>query len=126
MPASFWSALAEAHDTNYADFSTGYARRAGSHLRRGRSFDRAIIDLPAPPYNGVFRSNLPKPTLPRSPRKRSRSPAPRRVPVVWRVTPTTPAHTSPALDALGWHAVSHTPVMARQLDTVTSATTRPR
>jgi hypothetical protein len=58
VPALLSPALADAHDTNYADFSTGYARHAGSDLRRDSALDRAIIDLPALPFNGVFRSNL--------------------------------------------------------------------
>jgi hypothetical protein len=60
VPVSLSPALTDAHDTNYADFSTSYARRAGSDLERGALFDRAIVDLPALPYNGVFRSNLPR------------------------------------------------------------------
>ena len=36
-PASLPPALADAHDANYAEFSTGYARRAGSELRRDAS-----------------------------------------------------------------------------------------
>jgi GNAT superfamily N-acetyltransferase len=125
VPASFSPALAEAHDTNYADFSTGYARRAGSDLRRGTSFDRAIIDLPAPPFNGVFRSNLPEADIAAVAAETLTLACARRVPVAWRVTPTTPPHTSAALEALGWHAVRHTPVMAIELDTATSAKTRP-
>ncbi|MCU1464146.1 MAG: hypothetical protein JWM72_74, partial [Actinomycetia bacterium] len=87
MPALLSPALAEAHDSNYADFSTGYARRAGSDLRRGTSFDRAIIDLPAPPYNGVFRSNLPQADIAAVAAETLTLARARRVPVAWRVTP---------------------------------------
>lgn len=125
MPALLSPALAEAHDSNYADFSTGYARRAGSDLRRGTSFDRAIIDLPAPPYNGVFRSNLPQADIAAVAAETLTLARARRVPVAWRVTPTTPSHTSAALEALGWRAVWHAPVMATELNTAMSASTRP-
>ena len=125
MPVLFSPALAEAHDANYADFSTGYARRAGSDLRRGPSFDRAIIDLPAPPYNGVFRSSLPRADIAAVAAETLTLARARRVPFAWRVTPTTPSHTSAALDSLGWHAIAHTPVMATELNTATSGKTRP-
>jgi hypothetical protein len=74
VPASLSPTLADAHDSNYVEFSTSYARRRGSELRRDASVDRAIIDLPALPYNGVFRSNLPQVTLPGSRPRPLRSP----------------------------------------------------
>ncbi len=108
-------ALAAAHDTNYADFSTSYARRAGSHLHRDRSFDRAIIDLPALPYNGVFRSNLAEADIAIVATETITLAKARNVPIAWRVTPTTPSHTGSILGALGWHVAWESPVMAVEL-----------
>jgi len=119
------SALAEAHDTNYADFSTSYARRAGSDLRRDASFDRAVIDLPALPYNGIFRSNLTRADVAQVASETIALARSRRVPIAWRVTPTTQAHTAVALEALGWHAEWQVPVMAIELNTETFARTSP-
>ena len=116
MPAvSLPDALADAHDTNYADFSTGYARRRGSELHRDASFDRAIIDLPALPFNGVFRSHLQPSEIARVAEETLALAAARRVPVAFRVTLTTPAGTAGALEALSWHASRQTPVMAIEL-----------
>jgi ribosomal protein S18 acetylase RimI-like enzyme len=124
VPISLSPALADAHDTNFADFSTSYARRPGSDLERDTSFDRAIIDLPALPYNGVFRSNLPRADIARVAAETITLAKRRRVPVAWRVTPTTPPHTAAALDAVGWHAERHVPVMAKELE-ATTPWTRP-
>jgi len=122
VPASWSSALAEAHDSNYVEFSIGYARRPGSHVTRHGSFDRAIIDLPALPYNGVFRSNLARAEVGGVAAETLALARARRVPVAWRVTPTTPPETTAALEAAGW-PVDHTvPVMAKELDAATSAT----
>jgi GNAT superfamily N-acetyltransferase len=121
VPVSLSPALADAHDTNFAEFSTSYARRAGSDLERHASFDRAIIDLPALPYNGVFRSNLPQVDIARVAAETITLAKRRQVPVAWRVTPTTPPHTVAALEAIGWHAEFHVPVMAKEL----SAGSRP-
>jgi len=107
--------LADAHDANYAEFSTGYARRPGSELHRDALFDRAIIDLPALPYNGVFRSRLAARDVPRVAQDTLMLAAARRVPVAWRVTPTTPPGTSAALDAAGWDAERQVPIMAIDL-----------
>ena len=115
-------AFADAHDSNYAEFSTSYARRAGSDLTRGASFDRAIIDLPALPYNGVFRSTLAGGDVARVAAETLALARARRVPVAWRVTPTTPPETSAALEALGWHVDHRVPVMAKELDSAQSAT----
>ncbi|HEV7525871.1 MAG TPA: GNAT family N-acetyltransferase [Acidimicrobiia bacterium] len=117
-------ALADAHDTNYADFSTSYARRVGSDLDRDASFDRAIIDLPALPYNGVFRSNLARVDIARVAAETITLAKRRRVPVAWRVTPTTPPHTAAALEAVGWHVEQHVPVMAKELSAGTPLTRR--
>ena len=116
MPISLTPALADAHDTNYADFSVGYARRAGSHLHRDVSFDRAIIDLPALPFNGVFRSNLAEPDIARVAEETLALARERRAPVGWRVTLTSPSHTAPALEQLGWQVAWQSPVMAIDLD----------
>jgi GNAT superfamily N-acetyltransferase len=120
MPASFSPALADAHDTNYVEFSTGYARGRGAHLRRGTSFDRAIVDLPALPYNGVFRSNLHRDDVAAVASETLELARDRRVPVAWRVTPTTPPDTSTALEALGWNIDHQVPVMAKELTAATS------
>jgi len=117
MPTSFPPALADAHDTNYAEFSTGYARRAGSDLRRDASIDRAVIDLPALEFNGVFRSKLPRSEVAPVAEETIGLAWAHRVPVAWRVTPTTPAETAVALEAIGWHADRQVPVMATDLDT---------
>lgn len=124
MPASLSPDLADAHDTNYADFSTGYARRAGSHLQREPALDRCIIDLPALPFNGVFRSDLPPAGIAQVAAQTIALAQARHVPVAWRVTPTTPPHTGPALEALGWHAEWRTPVMAIELNGRSSARTK--
>jgi ribosomal protein S18 acetylase RimI-like enzyme len=108
-------ALADAHDTNYADFSTGYARRAGSDLRRDAELDRAIIDLPALPFNGVFRSRLAEADVAQVAAETIALAKTRKVPVAWRVTPTTPPHTTVILESLGWHVEWHSPVMAVEL-----------
>jgi GNAT superfamily N-acetyltransferase len=115
VPALFSPALADAHDTNYADFSTGYARRAGSDLRRDSALDRAIIDLPALPFNGVFRSNLAEADVARVAAETIALAKARKVPVAWRVTPTTPPHTAAALESIGWHVEWESPVMAAEL-----------
>jgi GNAT superfamily N-acetyltransferase len=115
VPISLTPALADAHDTNYADFSVGYARRAGSHLQRDASFDRAIIDLPALPFNGVFRSNLSEADIARVAEETLALAGERRVPVGWRVTPTSPSHTAAALRKLGWQVAWQSPVMAIEL-----------
>ena len=94
VPASLSPVLADAHDSNYVEFSTSYARRRGSELRRDASVDRAIIDLPALPYNGVFRSNLPPGDVAGVAAETLALARARRVPVAWRVTPTTPPDTS--------------------------------
>jgi len=112
---SFPPALAEAHDTNYADFSTGYARHPGSDLRRDAAFDRAIIDLPALPFNGVFRSQLSAGEVARVAEETLGLAAARGVPVAWRVTLTTPRTTTVALEEYGWHAERQVPVMAADL-----------
>jgi hypothetical protein len=125
VPSSLSAALADAHDTNYADFSTSYARRPGSDLRRSASFDRSIIDLPALPYNGVFRSNLHRSDIAAVAAETFALARVRRVPVAWRVTPTTPPHTTAALEALGWHAQWQSPVMATELNATTPARTHP-
>jgi ribosomal protein S18 acetylase RimI-like enzyme len=116
MPSSLPPALADAHDTNYADFSTGYARSAGAELRRDDLVDRAIIDLPALEFNGVFRSKLPVTDVHRVAEETRAIARSHRVPVGWRVTPTTPPETTPALEAIGWHADRHVPIMARDLN----------
>jgi len=122
VSTSLSPALADAHDSNYVEFSTSYARRAGSDLTRGASFDRAIIDLPALPYNGVFRSNVPAADVAGVAAETLALARARRVPVAWRVTPTTPPETTAALEALGWHVDHQVPVMAKELDSTTSAT----
>jgi GNAT superfamily N-acetyltransferase len=91
---------------------------------RDASFDRAIIDLPALPYNGVFRSNLPQADIARVAAETITLAKRRRVPVAWRVTPTAPPHTAAALEAVGWHAERHVPVMAKELE-ATTPWTRP-
>ncbi len=116
--------LADAHDANYADFSTGFARRSGSELTRGPTFDRAIIDLPTLFYNGIFRSRLAPDAIAGVAGETIALARARRVPVGWRVTPTTPPHTVVALEQVGWHIDHQTPVMAKALDTVAPATTR--
>jgi GNAT superfamily N-acetyltransferase len=121
VSTSLSPALADAHDSNYVEFSTSYARRAGSDLTRGPRFDRAIIDLPAPPYNGVFRSNLPHDNVAGVAAETLALARARRVPVAWRVTPTTPPDTSTALEMLGWPVDHLVPVMAKELDTAPSA-----
>jgi ribosomal protein S18 acetylase RimI-like enzyme len=108
-------ALADAHDTNYADFSTGYARREGSDLRRDHELDRAIIDLPALPFNGVFRSKLAEGDVAQVAAETIALAKARKVPVAWRVTPTTPPHTAVILESLGWHVAWRSPVMAAEL-----------
>jgi GNAT superfamily N-acetyltransferase len=108
-------ALADAHDTNYADFSTGYARRSGSELRCDPELARAIIDLPALPFNGVFRSNLSETDVPPVAAETIALAKARKVPVAWRVTPTTPPHTAAILESLGWHLEWQSPVMATEL-----------
>jgi ribosomal protein S18 acetylase RimI-like enzyme len=125
VPPPLSAALADAHDTNYADFSTSYARRPGSDLRRSTSFDRSIIDLPALPYNGVFRSNLHRSDIASVAAETLALARARRVPVAWRVTPTSPPHTTAALETLGWHAQWHSPVMATELSAATPARPRP-
>ena len=40
------------------------------------------------------------------------------------MTPTTPPETTAALEAVGWHVDHTVPVMAKELDTATSATMR--
>jgi GNAT superfamily N-acetyltransferase len=120
VSTSLAPALADAHDSNYVEFSTTYARRAGSELTRSASFDRAIIDLPAPPYNGVFRSHLASADVARVAAETLALARARRVPVAWRVTPTTPPDTSAALEMLGWPVDHETPVMAKELSTATS------
>ena len=117
--------LADAHDANYADFSTGYARRPGSDLTRGPAFDRAIVDLPALFYNGVYRSNLAPGEVAGVAHETIALARAHRVPVGWRVTPTTPPHTVAALEQVGWHIDHQTPVMAKALDTVAPPTLRP-
>jgi GNAT superfamily N-acetyltransferase len=112
---SLSAVLSEAHDTNYADFSTGYARRPGSHLHRSDQFDRAVIDLPALAYNGVFRSRLPPAEVARVAEETLALAAERRVPVAWRVTPTTPESTPAALEAAGWQPGRAAPIMAIDL-----------
>jgi hypothetical protein len=116
-------ALADAHDSNYVEFSTSNARRAGSDLTRSASFDRAIIDLPAPPYNGVFRSNLAPSEVARVAAETLALARARRVPVAWRVTPTTPPDTSTELELLGWPVDHEVPVMAKELNTARSVPT---
>jgi hypothetical protein len=117
-----WSeVLEDAHDTNFADFSTGYARRAGSDLHRDARFDRAIIDLPALTFNGVFRSRLPVGDVAPVAEETVALASARRVPVAWRITPTTPPTTGPALEALGWVLAWHEPIMVVDL----GATARP-
>ena len=119
VSTSLSPALADAHDANYVEFSTS-SRRAGSELTRSASFDRAIIDLPAPPYNGVFRSRLaPGDVAGVAARTRALARA-RRVPVAWRVTPTTPPDTGAELERLGWPVDHESPVMAKALDTASS------
>jgi ribosomal protein S18 acetylase RimI-like enzyme len=125
MPTSLPLALADAHDTNYADFSTSYARRAGSDLRRDAYLDRAIIDLPALPFNGVFRSNLNQDAVAQAAEETLDLARTRPVPVGWRVTLTTQPQTSVALDALGWHAAYQSPVMARELAGLPTVGPRP-
>jgi GNAT superfamily N-acetyltransferase len=120
VSTSLSPALADAHDSNYVEFSTSYARRAGSDLTRGASFDRAIIDLPAPPYNGVFRSNLPQGNVAGVAAETLALARARRVPVAWRVTPTTPRDTGTALETIGWPVDHESPVMARELNAATS------
>jgi GNAT superfamily N-acetyltransferase len=117
MPTSFPPAVADAHDTNYAEFSTGYARRAGSDLRRDALIDRAVIDLPALEFNGVFRSDLPPSDVAPIAEETIGLARARRVPVAWRVTPTTPPETAAALEAIGWHADRGVPIMAIDLET---------
>jgi ribosomal protein S18 acetylase RimI-like enzyme len=112
---TFSRTFADAHDTNYADFSTGYARRAGSDLRRDAELDRAIIDLPALPFNGVFRSNLTEREVAPVAAETIALAKARKVPVAWRVTLTTPPHTAVILESLGWHVAWQTPVMAAEL-----------
>jgi ribosomal protein S18 acetylase RimI-like enzyme len=113
--ASLPAALAEAHDANYADFSTSYARGRGSHLHRDDRFDRAIVDLPALAYNGVFRSRLQSAEVATVASQTLELGVTRGVPVAWRVTPTTPPSTSEALDAAGWRTARRTPIMAIDL-----------
>jgi len=48
----------------------------------------------------------------------------RKVPVAWRVTPTTRPGTAVALEKLGWHAGWRSPVMATEL-APTAGTTKP-
>jgi GNAT superfamily N-acetyltransferase len=115
MPASLPPVLADAHDTNYADFSTGFARLPGSDLHRDPMFDRAIVDLPALPFNGVFRSRLAPGEVPGVAEETLGLATARRVPVAWRVTLTAPPETTAALEAHGWHAERQTPVMAADL-----------
>ncbi|MCU1458470.1 MAG: GCN5-related protein N-acetyltransferase [Actinomycetia bacterium] len=124
MTASLSPKLAEAHDANYVEFSTSYARRPGSELTRSRSFDRAVIDLPALPYNGVFRSNLGPNDVARVAAETVELARARRVPIGWRVTPTTPPETTPALEKAGWHVDHLMPVMAKDLDIAAPATLR--
>ncbi|HVA09644.1 MAG TPA: GNAT family N-acetyltransferase [Acidimicrobiales bacterium] len=115
MPSSLPPTLADAHDTNYAEFSTGYAKRAGAELRRDALVDRAIVDLPALEFNGVFRSKLPRADVAPIAEETLAIARAHRVPVAWRVTPTTPPETAPALEAIGWHAGRQVPIMARDL-----------
>lgn len=122
VPASLSAVLADAHDSNYVEFSTSYARRVGSDLTRGASFDRAIVDLPALPYNGVFRSNLPAAEVAEVAAETLALARARRVPVAWRVTPTTPPETTAALEALRWPVDHQVPVMAKELDRATPVT----
>jgi GNAT superfamily N-acetyltransferase len=126
VPTSLSPALAEAHDANYAEFSTGYARRPGSDLHRDAAFDRAIIDLPALPFNGVFRSRLAPGDVARVADETLSLAAVRRVPAAWRVTPTTPPATTAALEAHGWLAERLVPVMAIDLGTERSLGDVPR
>jgi len=118
VQGSLSAALADAHDINYADFSTSYARHPGSHLHRDGRIDRAIIDLPALPYNGVFRSRVARREIAAIAEETRALAAARRVPVAWRVTLTTPPATTAGLEAAGWALRERTPVMAVALDGV--------
>ncbi len=107
--------LAQAHDANFAEFSTSYGRHPGSHLHRDAAFDRAIIDLPAPGYNGVFRSRLAPRDVAAVATETRELAAARAVPAAWYVTPTTPPSTAPALGAAGWAPSRQMPIMAADL-----------
>jgi len=73
--------------------------------------DRAVIDLPALQFNGVFRAKLPAGQVADVADETLRLARARGVPVAWRVTLTSPPDTAVTLEALGWHAERQVPVM---------------
>ena len=124
VPTSLTPALADAHDANYADFSVGYARRAGSHLHRD-AFVRPGDHRPA---GTSLQRRVPiqpsEPDIERVAEETLALAAERRVPVGWRVTPTAPSHTATALERLGWQVAWQSPVMAIELGGSVAAAAR--
>ena len=89
------------------------------------SFDRAIIDLPALPFNGVFRSNLSEPDIERVAEETlARSPRNAECPSAGASTPTAPSHTATVLERLGWQVAWQSPVMAIELGGSVAAAAR--